>query len=318
MPSIRNIWIGLVCIVIGIFLSALILPLVLIPVGIVLAVQGFKQKEKNDLSLQQRKVSLDATHSVLMSRVEYVGGHPLVPTAGVAVLGLSPWALTLYSTDTENAIAPIAEIPLESIVQAGMGRPKSAREVYDEDYGYTIDVYEHSPFLSVVFELDGKTYCASFEAFEPPQTPQEWCNQITALGYQSQITAPEYQSESPSYALPSVSYQQAAGQQTHMMAIVGLVFGIMGITICPGLGSIVAIVTSYMALKDIRAEPARYAGGGLAKVGLIIGLLELGIFVLVACCLAANILLGVISSILQSIDKTLGFLFMPVLCDVFA
>jgi hypothetical protein len=80
-------------------------------------------------------------------------------------------------------IEPVISILLKNIVQADTGRPKSAHEIYDEDYGYTIDVYEQSPFLSVVFKLKGDTYRASFQSFES-DTPKEWCNQIIALKYQ--------------------------------------------------------------------------------------------------------------------------------------
>lgn len=166
---------------------------VLTPIGSAVCVLGMlaagisiviNARSKKKQAMEQRQVAIEATHSVLMSGVEYVGGHPLVSQAGVAVLGLSPRTLTLYAIGKQNAIAPIALIPLEDIVKAGMGRPKSAREVYDEDYGYTVDVYEHSPFLSVIFKLDEKTYRASFQAFESPHTPQEWYNRITALKYQ--------------------------------------------------------------------------------------------------------------------------------------
>jgi len=78
----------------------------------------------------------------------------------------------------------MTSIALEDIVQSGMGRPKTAREVYDDDYGRTIDVYEQSPFLRVVFNLRGDTYRASFESFEKESPPHMWYNQITTLKYQ--------------------------------------------------------------------------------------------------------------------------------------
>lgn len=178
--SSTNIWSGWVCIVLGILFSCAIIPLAFIPVGILAIRQG-----KN--ALQWRKFTIDTTHSVLMSKVEYVGGHPLIPHAGTAVLGLSTDQLTIYSLSGNYAIQLLASIPLGDVVQAGMGRPKTAREVYDEDYGHTIDVYEHSPFLSVIFKLGEDTYRVSFQSFES-QTPQEWYNQITALRYQLQET----------------------------------------------------------------------------------------------------------------------------------
>ncbi len=75
----------------------------------------------------------------------------------------------------------------------------------------------------------------------------------------------------------------SAGQETHTMAIVSLVFGILGlIQVCPGLGSIIAVVTGNMARGEIRRDPARYTGEGLAKGGVILGWIGIG---LMACAL---------------------------------
>ena len=154
---------------------------VFIPLGAILLWQGKKQQR---LALEQRQHTLDATHSVLMSRVDYVGGHPLIPNAHTVVLGLSATHIIIYSIDSSYAIKPRTSISLKDVVQAGMGRPKSAREIYDEDYGRTIDVYEQSPFLGVVFKLKDDTYRVSFQSFESDTPPQKWYNQITALRYQ--------------------------------------------------------------------------------------------------------------------------------------
>jgi hypothetical protein len=183
----------------------LIFPLLLLPSSLLHLIRGEKLK---GIIQQQRMLTQNATRHVLMSKAEYVGGHPLIPTAGRVVLGLSRDQLIIYTFRAQHGIrAPsalslfvnekatvdnwlhqcmiqsTASIPLDHVIQAGMGRPKSAREVYDEDYGHTIDVYEHSPFLSVVFKLNGGTYRASFQSFES-YTPQVFYNQITALKYQ--------------------------------------------------------------------------------------------------------------------------------------
>ena len=74
------------------------------------------------------------------------------------------------------------------------------------------------------------------------------------------------------------------GQQTHTLAIVSLIFGILGLVgICPGLGSIVAVITSGMAQREIQSDPARYTGDGLAKAGLILGWIGIGLTALGIC-----------------------------------
>ena len=60
-------------------------------------------------------------------------------------------------------------------------------------------------------------------------------------------------------------------KETSPLAIVSLVSGILGWTLLPWLGSIVAIITGHMARSEIRANPATKEGDGLALAGLIMG-----------------------------------------------
>ena len=58
---------------------------------------------------------------------------------------------------------------------------------------------------------------------------------------------------------------------TSAMAIVSLVSGILGWTLLPLLGSIVAIITGHLSRSEIRRAPDRLEGDGLAIAGLILG-----------------------------------------------
>jgi len=60
-------------------------------------------------------------------------------------------------------------------------------------------------------------------------------------------------------------------KETSVLAITSLVCGILGWTLLPWLGSIVAIITGHMARKEIRANPDTKEGDGLALAGLIMG-----------------------------------------------
>ncbi len=64
------------------------------------------------------------------------------------------------------------------------------------------------------------------------------------------------------------------------MAIVSLVSGILGLTFVPILGSIVALITGFMARNEIKQSNGQVGGGGMATAGLILG----GIGMLVLCC----------------------------------
>lgn len=60
-------------------------------------------------------------------------------------------------------------------------------------------------------------------------------------------------------------------RQTSTLAIVSLVSGILGWTLLPFIGTLVAIVTGHMARKEIRNGGGRLDGDGLAVGGLILG-----------------------------------------------
>ena len=60
-------------------------------------------------------------------------------------------------------------------------------------------------------------------------------------------------------------------RQTSSLAVVSLVSGILGWTLLPLIGSIVAIITGHMARGEIRRAPDRMEGDGLAVGGLILG-----------------------------------------------
>jgi hypothetical protein len=58
---------------------------------------------------------------------------------------------------------------------------------------------------------------------------------------------------------------------TSAMAIISLVSGILGWTLLPFLGSIVAVVTGHLARGEIRRAPERLEGDGMAIAGLVLG-----------------------------------------------
>ena len=60
-------------------------------------------------------------------------------------------------------------------------------------------------------------------------------------------------------------------KQTNNLAIVSLVSGILGWSLLPWLGSLVAIITGHMARAEIRRNPDTQEGDGLAIAGLIMG-----------------------------------------------
>ena len=62
-----------------------------------------------------------------------------------------------------------------------------------------------------------------------------------------------------------------APRQTSTLAVIALVAGILGWTLLPFIGTIVAIITGHMARAEIRRSAGTLDGDGMAIGGLILG-----------------------------------------------
>ena len=63
----------------------------------------------------------------------------------------------------------------------------------------------------------------------------------------------------------------AVGRQTSVLAIVSLVFGLLGWTLLPLVGSLVAVITGHLARAEVRRARGSVDGDGLAIAGLVLG-----------------------------------------------
>jgi dihydroorotate dehydrogenase len=71
---------------------------------------------------------------------------------------------------------------------------------------------------------------------------------------------------------------------TSTLAIVSLVSAILGFSMVPVIGTIVALITGYMARNETRSIPPRASGDGLATAGIIMGWVQVGLIVIGICC----------------------------------
>ncbi|NLN70424.1 MAG: DUF4190 domain-containing protein [Chloroflexi bacterium] len=83
-------------------------------------------------------------------------------------------------------------------------------------------------------------------------------------------------------------------QQNSTLAVISLISGIASYFIVPLLGAIAAIITGNMAKKEIRQSIGRLTGEGMAKAGIILGWVNIGLSV-IGLCLGLMAMLGVFS-----------------------
>ena len=94
--------------------------------------------------------------------------------------------------------------------------------------------------------------------------------------------------------------------QNNSNSIISLIAGILGLTLLPAIGSIVAIITGMMARKEIRdarENGVSVGGDGMAVAGLVMGWLGVGLGVCVCCAVAVFI---IFPAILTAILVPLG------------
>ena len=76
------------------------------------------------------------------------------------------------------------------------------------------------------------------------------------------------------------------------MAIASLVSGILGVVVCPFVGSLPAVITGHIALRQIAASGNTLGGRGLAIAGLVLGYVMLGVGALVLLWIVAMAVLS--------------------------
>lgn len=76
------------------------------------------------------------------------------------------------------------------------------------------------------------------------------------------------------------------------MAVVSLIAGILGLTILPVIGGIVALFTGYSARKEIQESYGDLGGEGYATVGIVMGWISVALAAFSCLCLGCLAILG--------------------------
>ncbi len=110
---------------------------------------------------------------------------------------------------------------------------------------------------------------------EPERSPEEEPTVLPASVPQRRLV-----SDGSGFPPPPAGY---ATKQTSGMAIASLIMGILGWTLLPWLGSVLALIFGYMARNEIRQRPNELEGDGLAVAGLVLGWLAIGLTAVALC-----------------------------------
>jgi len=88
-------------------------------------------------------------------------------------------------------------------------------------------------------------------------------------------------------------YQPPPVRQSSNMALTSLILGILGWTLLPTLGSIIAIITGHMAKNEIRDSMGALGGEGMATAGLILGYANIVLGICACLVFAAMMAMGI-------------------------
>ncbi len=84
----------------------------------------------------------------------------------------------------------------------------------------------------------------------------------------------------PESIQPAPEFPVVAAKKDSGLAIASLVCGIAAWIIFPVVAAIAAVVTGHLAKKEIRESGNTLGGDGMALAGLLMGYIQLGLFVL--------------------------------------
>lgn len=90
--------------------------------------------------------------------------------------------------------------------------------------------------------------------------------------------APPAQAPAPAYAPPGYT-PYPAGPKTNVLAIVSLVSSVVGLFILPLIGSVAAVITGHISLRQLKTSGE--GGRGMALAGTIVGWVGVGLILLV-------------------------------------
>lgn len=95
---------------------------------------------------------------------------------------------------------------------------------------------------------------------------------------------------------------------TSNLAIVSLIAGILGLSLFPIAGSVVAVITAPMARREIRESNGTIGGDGMATAGLVLGWIGIGLTVLGLCVAGVFVVIPACIAFFAAVSESSGIL----------
>jgi hypothetical protein len=96
-------------------------------------------------------------------------------------------------------------------------------------------------------------------------------------------------------------FQNGTPAPNSTLSLTSLIMGILGWSVIPVVGAIIAVITGHMAKKEIKQSNGALGGDGMATAGLLLGYSNLALGL--CACLALIIFPALLAGILTAADQ---------------
>ena len=165
------------------------------------------------------------------------------------------------------------------------GAPNEPDAVFCGNCGAVLNPEAELPATEIVTPMEDELPATEIvEPVAPPDSLPE-AERVEPIAYEKpgDVEEAPFFDELPPAPPPPAPPSAYATKQTSGMAIASLIMGILGWTLLPWLGSLLALLFGYMARSEIRQRPDELEGDGLAVAGLVLGWLMIGVSVVGLC-----------------------------------
>ena len=152
-------------------------------------------------------------------------------------------------------------------------QPMTSPSVHDSE---PVDYKEAATMMQPSFSIP-ESVPEPAPAWNPPPTPQtDWSPPPAPVAEWTPPPAPDasWQNQEIGSNTPFQSPPRGVATQNNTLGLVSLILGILSFVCLGFLGSIPAIILGLMQRSKIKNNPAEYGGAGMAVAGIILGVLN--------------------------------------------